>query len=153
MKASRGWVVTLVVCALAGIGALGCNGVNGAGRGMVKEGKGIRNPLEDAQDLPEHAGPHTITASAESGGVISPTGSTNVPRGLSQTFIATANEGYRVADILVDGQSVGARSDLYHDDSSSFTFDDVVKNHSISASFTVNLNDESTIGSAGGPRG
>jgi len=138
MRASNALVVSLVVCALVGMGALGCNGLNGAGRDIEKGGKGIQNAAENAQKGNEHPGPRTITASAESGGSISPSGSTSVPRGSSQTFIATASTGYRVVDVLVDGQSVGALAYLYHDDSSSYTFNNVVANHVISASFAVN---------------
>ena len=79
-----------------------------------------------------------ITAEAEPGGSISPPGSTSVPRGSSQTFIATANAGYRVADVLIDGRSVGAVPYLYRDHSSSYTFNNVAANHVISALFDVN---------------
>jgi predicted small secreted protein len=126
MKASNGLVVTLVVCALVGIGALGCNTVKGAGRDIEKGGKGIQKAAENAQ----HPGPHTITASAESGGSISPSGSTSVSYGSSRTFTIKANRGYHVADVLVDGKSVGARS--------RYTLNNVTANHTISALFTVN---------------
>jgi len=134
MRASDGLVVTLAVCVLAGIGVLGCNGVNGAGRIH----KGIQAAGDNAQKGDEHPGPHTITASAEPGGWISPSGNISVPRGSSQSFIATAGTGYRVVDILVDGRSVGAVADLFHDDSSSYRFNYVTANHVISASFDAN---------------
>ena len=47
MRASDGLVVTLAVCVLAGIGVLGCNGVNGAGRIH----KGIQAAGDNAQKL------------------------------------------------------------------------------------------------------
>jgi len=130
MKTSTGLIVALLVCALAGIGALGCNTVKGAGRDIEKGGKGIENAAENAQKGNEHPGPHTITASAESGGSISPSGSTSVSYRSSRTFTVKANRGYHVADVLVDGKSVGAVS--------RHTFDDVTANHTISALFTVN---------------
>ncbi|MCX5771655.1 MAG: hypothetical protein NTZ09_15485 [Candidatus Hydrogenedentes bacterium] len=136
MKTSTALVVALVVCALAGIGALACNTVKGSGRVIEKGGTHVHNAA--GQNANEHPRPHTITASAELGGSISPAGGTSVSRGSSQTFIATANTGYRIADLLVDGRSVGALSDLYHDNSSSYTFNNVAANHVISASFDLN---------------
>lgn len=118
MKTSTALVVALAVCVLAGIGALACNATG--------------------QNASLRSRPHTITASAEPGGSIAPAGGTRVSRGASQTFTATANTGYRVADLLVDGRSVGALSDLYRDNSSSYTFDNVASNHNISASFDLN---------------
>jgi len=138
MKTSSALVVALVVCALAGIGALACNTVKGSGRDIEKGATHVHNAA--GQNANEHPGPHTITASAEPGGSIRPAGGTRVSRGSSQTFIATANTGYRVADLLVDGRSVGALSDLYHDNSSSYTFKNVAANHVISASFDLNEN-------------
>lgn len=69
----------------------------------------------------------TITATAGANGSISPTGETKVYKGDSQTFTITPSAGFEVADVLVDGQSVGARN--------TYTFTDVTKNHTISASF------------------
>ncbi len=73
---------------------------------------------------------YTITASAGAGGVISPTGSVNVNSGSSQTFTITPNLDYHIADVLVDGISVGAVS--------SYIFNNVTANHTISTSFTIN---------------
>ena len=50
----------------------------------------------------------TISASAGSNGKISPTGDVNVRSDLGQTFVFTPDKGYRVADVLVNGKSVGA---------------------------------------------
>jgi len=69
-----------------------------------------------------------ITATVGTGGSISPSGSVSVNEGGSQTFTITANSGYRTSNVLVDGQSVGAVS--------SYTFDNVTADHTISASFT-----------------
>lgn len=70
---------------------------------------------------------YTITASAGSGGVIDPSGSVRVSRGSDKTFTITANEGYEIADVLVDGESVGAVSE--------YTFENVKANHTISVTF------------------
>ncbi len=73
---------------------------------------------------------YTITATAGPNGSISPSGATNVVSHFSQSFATTPNTGYHVADMLVDGVSKGAVS--------SYTFDDVLANHTISASFAIN---------------
>ena len=73
------------------------------------------------------SGSHTINASAGTGGSISPSGSTSVTVGTSKTFTITANDGYAVSDVLVDGKSVGAVG--------SYTFTNVTSSHTISAVF------------------
>jgi hypothetical protein len=72
----------------------------------------------------------TITASAGSHGSIAPSGSVTVNYGANQTFNIAANSGYHVANVLVDGGSVGAVA--------SYTFTNVTANHTISASFAAN---------------
>lgn len=69
----------------------------------------------------------TITASAGEGGAISPSGSVQVARGSDQTFTITADEGYEIADVLVDGESIGAVN--------SYTFENVRARHTIEAVF------------------
>ncbi len=75
-------------------------------------------------DLPST---YTITATAGSGGSISPNGNVSVLRGGNKTFIISPNSGYSISDIKVDGTSQGAES--------SYTFSNVNTNHSISATF------------------
>lgn len=69
----------------------------------------------------------TITASAGAGGSISPNGATSVVYGADSTYTFDPDDGYHVADVLVDGVSVGAPAN--------YTFDDVTANHTISVSF------------------
>jgi len=71
---------------------------------------------------------YTITTSAGSGGSISPT-SALVNHGGSQSFTITPSSGYKVADVKVNGTSVGAVS--------SYTFSNVTSNQTISATFTT----------------
>jgi uncharacterized spore protein YtfJ len=71
---------------------------------------------------------YTISASAGTGGSISPSGAVVVPQGGSQTFTITPNTGYLISNVLVNGQSVGAVS--------SYTFTNVQSNQSIHATFT-----------------
>ncbi len=70
---------------------------------------------------------HIITAQAENGGSISPSGSVRVARGSDKTFTITADDGYVVSDVLVDGESVGAIE--------RYTFEAVRANHTIRAVF------------------
>ena len=53
---------------------------------------------------------YTLTSSAGTNGTISPSGSTSVNHGGSQTFTITPATGYSVADVIVDGSSAGAVS-------------------------------------------
>ncbi|MEW6001249.1 MAG: choice-of-anchor D domain-containing protein [Nitrospirota bacterium] len=73
---------------------------------------------------------YTITATAGTGGSISPSGSVTVNHGANQTFTITPNTNYSIANVLVDGNSVGAAS--------SYTFTNVTASHAISASFAIN---------------
>ena len=68
-----------------------------------------------------------ITATADEHGKIAPTGDVAVPKGESETFTITPDSGYHIKDVLVDGKSVGAVS--------TYTFENVVDNHTIHATF------------------
>lgn len=68
-----------------------------------------------------------ITATADANGTIDPSGEVAVPKGENQTFKITPNEGYHINDVLVDNVSVGAVS--------TYTFENVVDNHTIHATF------------------
>ena len=72
---------------------------------------------------------YTVTASAGSNGVISPSGGVSVDDGNSQSFTVGPNSCYHIADVLVDGVSVGAVG--------TYSFTNVVANHAIAASFAV----------------
>ncbi|MBW8042178.1 MAG: hypothetical protein FVQ85_19565 [Planctomycetes bacterium] len=74
------------------------------------------------------ASTYSIIAIAGSGGQINPSG-TLVVSGGSQTYTITANAGYDISDVLVDGSSVGAVS--------SYSFTNVTTNHTIAASFAT----------------
>ena len=76
---------------------------------------------------------YTITATAGEGGSITPAGEVSVKEGASQTFAIAAQEGYAIADVLVDSQSVGAVD--------SYTFENVTANHTIAAVFTKTASD------------
>lgn len=70
---------------------------------------------------------HTITATAGAHGSISPSGAVSVDYGEDQAFTITADEGWRISNVLVDDVSVGAVA--------SYTFEDVAESHTIYATF------------------
>nr|WP_298000276.1 S-layer homology domain-containing protein [uncultured Anaerotignum sp.] len=72
-------------------------------------------------------GAHTITATATAGGSITPSGSVTVEDGKDQGFTMTANDGYFLKDVLVDGNSVGKVN--------TYVFNAVKENHKIEAVF------------------
>ena len=53
---------------------------------------------------------YTVTASAGNGGTISDAGETTLTEGESKTYTITPSSGYRIADVIVNGKSVGAIS-------------------------------------------
>jgi hypothetical protein len=71
----------------------------------------------------------TITASAGANGSISPNGATSVNYNDNQTYTISPVTGYHVADVLVDGGTVGAVT--------SYPFTNVTATHTISATFAI----------------
>ena len=70
---------------------------------------------------------YNIEADAGRGGDISPDGRVRVRRGENQTFRISADDGWEIYDVEVDGESVGAVS--------RYTFENVREDHTISATF------------------
>ncbi len=68
-----------------------------------------------------------VTLSAGEGGSVNPTGVVNVQEGQDLTVSITANEGYQIEDVKVDGVSVGAVE--------TYTFEAVAAAHSLNATF------------------
>lgn len=60
------------------------------------------------QNLTQPIITYTISASAGTGGTITPSGTITVNQGASQTFAINPNSGYQIASVLVNGVSVGA---------------------------------------------
>jgi hypothetical protein len=88
---------------------------------------------------------HTITASAGANGSITPSGTLTFTHGQSQTFTITPNTGYHIADVLVDGSSVGAVT--------SHSFTNITSDHTISATFAINAIESHTITVTAGANG
>ncbi len=87
---------------------------------------GVRNIGIDYFDV---LSPSDIVASAGSNGSVSPAGTSAVDYGASATYTIAPAPGYHVADVLVDGSSVGAVT--------SYQFINVTGAHTISASFAA----------------
>ena len=73
---------------------------------------------------------YTITAEAGAGGSIDPSGDVTVEKGASQTFTITPDEGYEIAEVVVDNSSV-----LDQLTGNRYTFTGVQENHTISVTF------------------
>ena len=71
---------------------------------------------------------NNITASAGTGGSISPSGSKSIAYGGSQTYTITPSTGYDISSVTVDGVNKGKLT--------SYTFSNVIGAHTISAAFT-----------------
>ena len=77
---------------------------------------------------------YTITASAGTGGSISPSGTIDVNYGSDQIFFITPDTGYNIQDVLIDSTSQGPIN--------SYQFIDIVADHTIVAFFAqINYND------------
>ena len=74
-------------------------------------------------------GSYDITATAGEGGTITTEDLTDgkITEGENATFTITPNSGYEIADVKVDGESIGKKT--------SYTFSDVDKAHKIEATF------------------
>ncbi len=70
---------------------------------------------------------YTIKATAGDGGAVSPSGDIRVREGRDQTFTITPDEDHVIADVKIDGKSIGAVE--------SYTFENVGKAHTIEVSF------------------
>ncbi|GFO69659.1 hypothetical protein GMLC_32380 [Geomonas limicola] len=77
----------------------------------------------------------TVTASAGTGGSISPTGTTVLSGGVSQSYTVTPNAGYYVASVTVDGAAVV--KNIVGGLGYSYTFTNLAASHTIAASFAV----------------
>jgi hypothetical protein len=74
---------------------------------------------------------HTIGSSSGPNGAISPSGNISVNTGTSKTFTIIPNIGYELDKVVVDGSNQGAIT--------SYTFENVAANRTISASFKLVL--------------
>ncbi|MCX7958771.1 MAG: hypothetical protein N3B13_06965, partial [Deltaproteobacteria bacterium] len=84
---------------------------------------------------------YTITATASMGGTITPSGDVEVGSGESITFQINPSDGYYLDFVEVDGQNIGRIN--------TYTFSNVLSNHTIYAKFEPNLNEWDIDGGGG----
>jgi len=87
---------------------------------------------------------YTITASASSGGSVSPRGTQRVANGGTVTYRFTPASGYELRQVLIDGEDVGAVR--------TYTFRNVTDDHQVSAVFG-RASRTATITASAGPGG
>src|SRR5205085_3917981 len=73
-----------------------------------------------------------IVATSGANGSVTPAGTTNVPFGADQTYTITPAAHFHIANVQVDGSSVGTPA--------SYTFSAVIASHTISATFATDTN-------------
>ncbi len=102
-------------------------------KGDIAQGHETDNPLRVTMDAHKtitatfEINTYTITPSAGIGGTILPSGTITVNYGDSKPFMITPSTGYKISDVKVDGVSVGIVS--------SYTFSNIIANHTIGAIF------------------
>lgn len=89
----------------------------------------LQPPSPVIEPPPPPPGTFRISANSIGHGSIDPVGAIDVDEGEDQLFTITADSGYHIANVVVDGVSVGT-GDTY-------TFTDVTEDHTITASFAA----------------
>jgi len=102
---------------------------------------GVKGPLSRELRLSDYEF-LSVSASAGLGGVVSPGGITEVAFGDAASFSIIPDQGYEIADVLVDGVSVGPVSE--------YVFDRVTDSHAIEAQFSAIFYSVQTSASVGG---
>ena len=83
--------------------------------------------------IPVQPQTYTITATAGDNGSINPEGEVVVNEGATQAFTIAANEGYRIASVMVD-ETINVTNDLVE---GVYTFENVMADHTIAATFEL----------------
>lgn len=114
--------------------------VDGKSVGKVTEYtiEDIRSSVDVSISVVKKVDGFTIVASAGTGGKISPSGDVKVEKGKDASFTFSANSGYAVYEVIVDGKKIVT--------SGSYTFKNVSENHTIAVTFKY-------VGSGGGSGG
>ncbi len=86
-------------------------------------------PASATRTITVNAASYILTASAGTGGTISPAGTVTVANGGSQTFTIAPATGYVISSVTVDGVNQGALG--------SYTFSNVTASHTITAAFAA----------------
>lgn len=97
----------------------------------VSDIQGNKSTPPDISNAKAEVAPYaTISASAGSGGSISPSRTIKVKKGLSQSFSITPNSCYRIKDVQDNGVSKGQINP--------YVLNDIKENHTIYVSFEIN---------------
>ncbi len=131
-------VLTVVLCAMAGVFDFAGDGDKDAAETPASqtqppETTAVPDPTEppvtDTPEPEETDAPvtHTVNAIAGNGGNISPSGIVQVEDGGSVTFTMTADPGYELSELIIDGMSVVL--------SDSYTLNNVTTEHTVYAIF------------------
>lgn len=121
--------------------------VDGISKGNVSEFT-FYNVRADHEISAEFAiNTYKITADCTSGGSISPVGEHMVNYGTDLSFVFSADAGYQIDDVIVDGQSVGKISE--------YAFNDVSDDHVLNVVFkkVYKITAESSVGGSIDPEG
>ena len=109
-------------------GLLSC--VSADQRGLKRSGKPDAGSFEASATVP--GSEFVISASADLGGSIEPSGEISVKRGMDRSFAIRADKGFRIASVRVDGALLPDASGRTEYD---YKFKGVSRDHSISAGF------------------
>lgn len=102
--------------------------IDGVAHGSISSYTFTNVQAPHSVDVASALGSPTITATAGTGGTISPSGAVTPDTGTDQLFTITPSPGYCVKRVLVDGVSIGIAK--------SYTFANVVADHTIDVTFT-----------------
>lgn len=95
--------------------------------GQINDVRLYGRALSDSEIAHLSGSTYRITATAAPGGTISPSGQVALTPGSSAAFSIRPSSGYLISEVLVDNSSIGARS--------TYTFNNISENHTISATF------------------
>ena len=87
------------------------------------------NVTSDTDVIAQYIKTYNIVASTNTGGSVSPSGTTTLDEGQSQTYTISADTGYRIKSVTVDGADQGAIT--------TYTFSNVTSDHTIAVEFEV----------------
>jgi hypothetical protein len=99
-------------------------------KAQAKDSTGAISGWSDCQNINIIEQTHTINASADSNGRISPSGTVTVTHGSNRTFSILPDPNYYILNVFVDGVSIGSFN--------AYTFENVTQSHTINASFARN---------------
>lgn len=134
MSMKKKWIITGVLCALAVLTVVvvtadGCFDFKAAGSVQSNDSAAVESASPDSETTTTQTDTtHTVHVTAGNGGTTDPNGSVTVSDWGSITINITANEGYEIHSVMVDGEDKGTVE--------SYTVSNVTEDHSIVATFS-----------------